>query len=192
VFRWNEAGEPHERPSRREASEVAHLGGDGECRQRVDAAKRAKASDSITERRACRCFAELPVDVVELDGPHVEGGQQMIEGELGIRVVEALRTHPESITTRPSSTVVGTATVVTQEEGLDAVLHASPVVLEVFAQANEITKRFLLGCWDADGREFAGAMQAREVASVEAIGLHAFAGSLRNQARCDHVARDVQ
>lgn len=116
----------------------------------------------------------------------------MIEGELGVRIVEALSAYPQPVSARPSSAVVGAAAVVTEQEGLDAVLHPSTVVLEVFTEANKIEQRFFLGLRHTDGGELAGAMQPSEVPRIEAIGLHALAGSLRDEARCDHVARDVQ
>jgi hypothetical protein len=80
---------------------------------------------------------------------------------------------------------------VADEELCEPVARSGEVLADVVASADEITHRFLLCGGNGDCGELAGTKEARELARVAAVGLHAVARSHWDQRRRNDFALDA-
>src|SRR5450759_2678208 len=161
-------------PGRGEAQEVARL---GEYRHRgegVDPAKRPQASHARRERFERGELLDLAVDRAKLGVAHEVGAQQMLEGRLGHRLVEAQGPHPD-LEAESSTSRWAPGSACRSARGSFRILCLA-ILLSVLISSRARTRSRTAssaGVGTRTGDKLAGAMQPGQVPRVDAVGFHA-------------------
>jgi len=150
VLGGDEPGEGHEGRSTGEATEVADLGDDAHRGERLDPAQAPELGNGLSERRQLCGGLDLGGDGGELAPSHVERGEVVAIGGVGGGFLEALGACPEVELVAPALVPARIAPALAQQEALHPVLGLAAVVLDVLADAHEVTKRLLGGGGHAD------------------------------------------
>jgi hypothetical protein len=94
------------------------------------------------------------------------------EGRIGRRLGEALAPDPQIELVDPPFGPARVAVALAKQEALHPVHGLASIVFQVLTDPDQIAKRLFLGRRHADSGELSRPVQTRQVASIQAIGLH--------------------
>jgi hypothetical protein len=148
-----------------------------------------QASHRVGEGRLGGGFGQVGLDGRDLGITAGRHRPVVGEGGLQLGVVELLGAQPALVLARPAGAGAVDAAVA-QQEGLQPSAGAAAVIDQVGAGAAQVSDRFFMGFWDADGDQLAGAVQPGQAPAVAPVGLDLVAGRSGDERGRDHLAGD--
>ena len=115
--------------------------------------------------------------------------QQLFERLLSERIIEALARQPRPVQFRPRRLPLAEDPSVAQQLLEHPVPRREPHATQIITRPEQIAQSLELGCRRVHEPQQPSAIQRHELLRVTAVGLHAIAGSDRDQRRRDHIAR---
>ena len=152
------------------ASPVADLGGQRQRPQLANPAVGAQPGHRVGEGRLGGGLGQVGLDGGDLGVSAGRHRPVVGEGGLQLVVVELLGAQPALVFAGPTGPGAVDATM-PEEEGLQPPAGAAAVIDQVGAGPAQVPDRLLMGFWDADGDQLAGAVQPGQAPAVAPVGL---------------------